>query len=92
VDSGGALAEAASLELSSGSVLGLYPTKAFGLCVEGWCALKKRNLHFSENKTTFEQCHLQVSSAMMSSPSPINEVQNLHGNLHYIGDAAFLTL
>jgi len=36
----------------------LNPTKAFGLSVEGWCALK-RNCPLPFQKNKFEQCHLQ---------------------------------
>ena len=53
------LVECESPMPSSGSVLGLNPTKAFGFSVEGWCALKKGIclLPFQRNK--FEQCHLR---------------------------------
>ena len=43
---GGVLEECVSPAPSSGSVLGLNPTKAFGFSVEGWRTLK-RNLPFA---------------------------------------------
>jgi len=75
---------------SSGSVLGLNPTacNAFGFLLNGGAPLK-RNL--PSRKASLSNANYQVSSVITSSPSFINEAQDLHDNLHYIGDAAFLS-
>ena len=72
---------------------GLDDLKAQLLFLDKTCLLKggvpyKRNLHFQENK--FGSAIYQASWVMKPSPYPVNGAQDLHENLHYIGDAAFL--
>ena len=82
---GGVLVESESPVPSSGSVLGLNPTKAFGFSVEGWYALKKGICPLPFQKNKFEQCHYGNSSEF--SDDVIH--QWVHENLLCIGDAAF---
>ena len=77
---------------SSGSVLSSNPTKAFGFSVEGWYTLKKGicPLPFQKKQVwAMPFTVTQVSSVMMSSPSPTNGAQDLHEDLLSVGDAAF---